>query len=179
MQLRRSLSTHPETKTTFVDVVSCDTVPDKAPTKRPAAIIANLSASDNAGTHWIAFYFNPEPPHEYFDSYGLVVPSKYGFQKLLAANGGQHYKRNCNTLQSPLSTVCGQYCMHFILMRCRGDSMENIVAEFDPDDPMNNDIRVNKSVKKNFGLKLNIFDLRFLLPRITPLIYTNYTTSLY
>jgi len=168
-QLRQALGNHPETEHIFEGVFSCDSLPTRPRGERPSAMISNLAASGEPGTHWVAFFFNSKPPHEYFDSYGLPVAHDV-YRDMLASDNGHLYVRNCNILQSPFSTVCGQYCMHFILMRSRGYTMEEIVNEFSSYDLTSNDRRVNNFARRNFGVKMDIYDSSFLLPRINSLL---------
>ena len=48
---------------------------------------------------------------------------------------------NDRTLQSPLSTVCGQYCVAFLLLRCRNVPMHAFTRLF-TSDLVANDCRV-------------------------------------
>ena len=48
---------------------------------------------------------------------------------------------NDRTLQSPLSTVCGQYCVAFLMFRCRNVSMHAFTRLFTTD-LVANDCRV-------------------------------------
>ena len=73
-------------------------------------------------------YFNKHGKGEYFDSYGLA-PSVNGFTALMERNS-KEWVYNNKTLQSLFSATCGHYCVHFVLYRCRGYSMRDIVSRF-------------------------------------------------
>ena len=49
---------------------------------------------------------------------------------------------NDRTLQSPLSTVCGQYCVAFLMFRCRNVSMHAFTRSLFTTDLVANDCRV-------------------------------------
>ena len=51
------------------------------------------------------------------------------------------WSTNERTLQSPLSTVCGQYCVAFLMFRCRDASMNAFTRLFTTD-LVANDCRV-------------------------------------
>lgn len=141
-----------DTRSIFVDVVSSDTLPPEAVSRRPCAYIANTAPAQNPGEHWVCFYFNKLPPHEYFDSYGGEPPKH--FKHFLERND---FKRNTRLIQHPSTTVCGQYCLYFILMRSKGIPFESFVNNFSKTDLLNNDATVNRAVEAYYKIKKNIF----------------------
>lgn len=90
--------------------------------------VVNTDNSNYPGSHWVAFNFT-SAGCEFFDSYGQS-PTMYGFHSIL-----QDYTvtRNSKTLQGTKSSVCGQYCILYLLLRCRGYSYNNIIARFTND----------------------------------------------
>jgi len=165
LELRTQLRAHPDTKSIFVDAKSSDTLPARARKRRPCAYISNTAKAHEPGEHWVCFYFNKldaaAEPNEYFDSTGQP-PMLASFRQLL----GESYIFNRRMLQSPLSTVCGQYCMYYIRMRSKGFSPEEIIEQFSSEDLLANDRKVNAAARKHFGTKHDIYDARFLRPRI-------------
>lgn len=67
---------------------------------------------------------------EFFDSLGNP-PEQYHrrFQSILIFNGPR-YKYIDSIIQSVTSSLCGHYCIYFILQRIKGRSMNNIVHDF-------------------------------------------------
>lgn len=97
---------------------------DRIPTNLkqfPSGLIVNTDPKDRPGRHWLAFYFESEDNVEFLDSYGHA-PEYFGFRATLY---------NTKRLQSSTSDVCGQYCLYYLLHRCRGVSMRTIVKQFD------------------------------------------------
>ncbi|VDI74587.1 Hypothetical predicted protein [Mytilus galloprovincialis] len=91
------------------------------------------------GKHWVAFHFPSTGPAEFFDSLGRS-PEYYHrrFRNVLIANGPQ-YRFSTTQVQPGSSDTCGLYCVHFVKMRYRNISMEDIVKDFSPRDLMSND----------------------------------------
>ena len=157
-QIHHILSNESTTRKRFQGVYPSDRVPKNPP--KPAAFVANLDPHNSGGSHWVAFYLPSHGPAEYYDSYGtLPIPP---FKKLL----GQNYKRSIRTLQSPFSAVCGQYCIFFILKRCNGQSMHDIISTFG-EDVTENDFILNYYIKNRFDIDLDVFDLPHLLQQIS------------
>lgn len=157
-QIHHILSNEPTTRKSFRGVYASDRLPKNPP--KPAALVANLDPHNLGGSHWVAFYLPSKGPAEYYDSYGtLPIPP---FEKLL----GHNYRRSIRTLQSPFSTVCGQYCIFFILKRCNGQSMHDIISSFG-EDVTENDFILNYYIKNRFDIDLDVFDLPHMLQQIS------------
>ena len=105
----------------------------------PAAIVCNTHDSDRPGEHWVAMYVDAERRGDYFDSYGLQL-QHVGFVDFMTEHCST-WSTNERTLQSPLSTVCGQYCVAFLMFRCRDASMNAFTRLFTTD-LVANDCRV-------------------------------------
>ena len=86
----------------------------------PCALIVNTDTSDLPGKHWIAFYYESKEKSEFFDSYGHS-PDYFDLN-------AQTY--NETRVQSSISDTCGQFCLYYLLNRCRGVSMTFVVREF-------------------------------------------------
>lgn len=76
------------------------------------------------------FHFPSKGSMEFFDSLGNP-PEHYHrrFQSILIFNGPR-YKYIDSRIQSVTSSLCGHYCIYFILQRIKGRSMNNIVHDF-------------------------------------------------
>ena len=124
------------------------------------AYVVNTSASNKNTGHWVAMWVTPYAV-EYFDSYGRDPPEKI--------------KRKCRTkqwicngrfLQSPLSSVCGQYCIYYLLHRARGDGLEKIVKEFDHDVD-ENDMLVYEFIKEQYDMhKMKYLDTTGIIQQL-------------
>ena len=131
-QLERVMGSDPFGKQQFRGVYAADQLPRKV-TQYPSAYIANTDPASMPGTHWVAFYFINKEKSEFFDSYGNP-PDFYGknFEQFLK-NNSSHWTFNHKTLQSLTSKVCGQFCLFYLLHRCRRISNSNITSWFRKD----------------------------------------------
>ena len=87
--------------------------------------------------HWIAIYV--DEIGNYFDPYGLQ-PEHVEFTNFMNEHCSE-WSPNDRILQSPISTVCGQYCIAFLMFRCRKVSMHDFTSLFTTD-LVANDCRV-------------------------------------
>ena len=126
---------------------------DQLPTKEfPGAYIVNTDTSSQPGKHGVAF-FTTEEGTECFDSFG-ENPSAY------SEHIAQWLKDDCQvvqcvTLQSRDSTVCGQYCIYFILFRSYGFSYEDMMSSL-TESTVISDKFVCKFVNKFFKLHTTV-----------------------
>ena len=148
LEIVRILKQDRFTKHYFRGVFACDQLPTRY-VPRPSAFVVNTDPSNKPGQHWVAIYITQNGEGEYFDSYGQkpTLPQLKSFLK----ENASLINFNRQPLQGPLSAVCGQYTIFFLLHRCRGSSMRNITHLFSSD-KMDNDITVNDFIKKTFPL---------------------------
>lgn len=163
LQLHTLACRCPFLKEVFIGVFPSDRIPDfrQLKNRRAYALIVNLDESQHAGSHWIAIYL---PKHrnewaEYFDSYGRppTIPS---FLKLLKKYKG--YVFNNDILQSPYSTVCGQYCLFYLCHRAKKERIPSILRYFRNQSKYTNDILVNRYVRRYFRTNLKLCDIPFI-----------------
>ena len=124
-QIERILRRDPYCKKIFKGVYARDQI------KRvsyPSAYIINSDPSTRPGRHWIAVFFDRRGNGQYFDSYGLP-PKVLGFTEFMNRNS-KKWIWNRKTLQGLYSAVCGQYCIYFVLLRCRGVSLRSVTSHF-------------------------------------------------
>jgi hypothetical protein len=132
---------------------------------RPSVIVINTDPSTKPGQHWVAVYITREGVAEYFDSYGK--PVYLSEIKWFLKKNGDAVRSNNQSIQGTLSTVCGQYCIFFLLHRCRGLSMTKIVHLFS-NDKTDNDIIVNDFVRRRFPrVKTTLYDEPFIVKQIS------------
>ena len=84
-------------------------------------------------------YVDSKRHGDYFDPYGLE-PQHIEFTNFMNEHCSE-WAPNDRTLQSPMSTVCGQYCVAFLLLRRRNVSM-NVFTRLFTTDLVANDCRV-------------------------------------
>ena len=78
----------------------------------PSAFVCNTHDSDQQGEHWIAMYV--DECGDYFDPYGLE-PQHTEFTNFM--------NKHCSEWSSDGRIFCGQYCVAFLMFRCRNVSI--------------------------------------------------------
>ena len=111
---------------TFQGVLAYDEIPNSV-SSYPASYIINTDSKNERGEHWVAVYFETQAKAEIFDSYGL---HPYGQIYLFAKRNASRVFYNKLWLQSPMSDVCGVYCIYFLYWRAHGRSLGAILNDF-------------------------------------------------
>lgn len=125
-QLWTALTYNSHTNSIFDGVYSKDRLKDIK--EKPALIICNTDDSDQPGEHWVLFYFVEPHCVEFFDSLGRDI-SFYGKSFVEFVQKFADVTKQCNKRTQPRNTsLCGEYCLYYIAMRCKGKSMEEIVS---------------------------------------------------
>ncbi|KAJ8031120.1 hypothetical protein HOLleu_27741 [Holothuria leucospilota] len=145
----------------FHGVFPSNLLPQKSFTL-PQAFIANTDEADSPRSHWVAMYFDNKGT-DFFDSFGRSPEecSPY-FKPFLKKHTKNLVRENERRLQGLISTVCGQYCLFFLLHRCRNISMDTIVSKFTKD-PTLNDSLVNEFITKRYNLDLKVNDDEYIV----------------
>lgn len=138
LQIEQCLKSDSFAKHTFRGVYSSDQLPKVRVDRLPCAVVANTDPITKPGKHWVAFYIDEHNHAEYFDSYGLK-PTLAAFKTFLTRNSVGEWITNDTPLQGAFSSVCGQYCLFYLLHRSRNRSMREIVGMFTEDDKDDND----------------------------------------
>ena len=155
-QIEKALRSEPFTKDVFVGVFSADNIAEK---EFPGAYIVNTDPINKPGEHWVAFYCTENRTLEAFDSFGGNPASYSEYIKEWMGSG---YIILSNTvLQSTNSTLCGNYCLYFLLLRCSGFSYEDVLSVFCKNEDFN-DKFVFKFVNKYFNLRTKMKDSSFI-----------------
>jgi hypothetical protein len=111
---------------------------DKLPKLKNGTIIVNTDKSSEPGEHWVAITINKKEPSEYFDSFGLP-PLHHELTEYL--NKGEFgWVYNTVTLQSINSATCGNYCVLYATLRCRGYKYIDIIELFSNNTKVNDKI---------------------------------------
>lgn len=149
LQLLNIVNQDPILKPQFLGVFASDELPDKLLSK-PCALIANTDPSGKRGEHWVTFFVSKEGIVEYFDSFGFApyIDSFKTFIDRECTEGIFNAKR----LQSATSSVCGLYCVYFLVHRVRQVKMKQVLSKFDAQDYCFNDSIVCQFVNEHFNV---------------------------
>ena len=114
----------------FRGVFSKDVLPTQIKNKECG--IVNLDNNIGPGTHWVA-YRNIDRFCEYFDSFGLMMPSEV---KKYMTTSGKQLEYSGDEIQERDSVLCGYWCLYYLLERQKGRSILDTIhnAEFDMSD---------------------------------------------
>ena len=112
----------------FRGVFSRDNLPSQINEKECGII--NLDSQIGPGTHWVAYRNIDEFHCEYFDSFGLMMPSDV--RKYLSTSG-KMILISGDEIQERESVLCGYWVLYYLLERQKGVPMLNVIhnAEFD------------------------------------------------
>lgn len=152
--LRCIINCDPILSEQVVGIFSADKIP-KNVVSFPSGLIINSDKSSGPGKHWLAMYLKSEFEIEFFDSYGY--PISYYFKQIpdiIKWSYSSKIRHNVKRLQSYDTNVCGHYCIYYLMYRCRGVSMDNIVEEFSNDFNVN-DVYVNDVINNAFQFCIN------------------------
>ena len=127
-QIYKVLKSDPQTRKHFQGVFPRDVFlrMDITPLSSTSFYICNLDEKDLPGSHWVGIEINHNDARVlYFDSYGL--PPTFEDLLLKLSSLGYEIIWNDKTLQGFDSTVCGQYCILFCLLRSRSTPYEEVI----------------------------------------------------
>ena len=131
-------------------ILSYDQIPTRVECL-PASYIFNTDKSDEAGTHWISIFFDGERRCQYFCP---LATEPYGdFYDFVEKNSREAFY-NKTTVQAPLSSLCGYYCVYHLAHAARGYSLTDVVNRFSPTDWPKNEKKVLDFVEKILDSRL-------------------------
>jgi hypothetical protein len=144
IQLQTALKNETVTKRFFTGIYSYDTLLNIK--MKPKLIICNTEPSYKKGEHWVPLFFNKNNV-EFFDSLGK--PMSYYSNNFITCvkKFAKYFKENKKRVQPVKSSLCGQYCLYFAYLKCKGYSMEFIMKT------MSNSKNVKKYVNRKFKYK--------------------------
>jgi hypothetical protein len=154
--IRHALLSNTVTAKICRGVFAADQVPSSVD-PYPSAYVVNTDKAGQPGRHWLAIYQEKDDCVEYFDSFGRD-PDHYGLSSVAK---GQRVVCQGQALQSPFSTVCGQYCLFFLLRRACGESFAHIVHLF-TSSKESNDTMVCQYINYHFDLHTVVYSDKFL-----------------
>lgn len=141
-QINKILKNDEVSKKFFIGVLPRDKLPNKI--KWPSALILNTDKSDQPGEHWLALYYDENGVCEFFDSFGFH-PDFYNITSYLKSTSNSFIYNN-KTLQGIFSEYCGNYCVLFLLIRCRNFSLKYFLEFFDKNTEKN-DLFIKSLIK--------------------------------
>lgn len=147
-QIDKMLRTDRYTRSSYLGVFPADRLPQKI-TNFPSALVVNTDPHQLPGSHWVAFYFTDKKEGEFMDSYGHS-PGFYhpAFEQFLKRNSTR-WTYNHTSLQHPLSDVCGQYAIFYVLHRSRQVNPNKIINMFGRD-KAHNDFLVRRFIHRRY-----------------------------
>ena len=146
-QLQCSIDCDVEMRRKIIGVFAADEIPRRFQSL-PYGFIVNTDPQQLPGKHWIACYVNSNKILETFDSYGLSPGTLSPFIDHFM-DTFERTLVSTKRLQSSDTNVCGQYCLFYLMCRCRGYSMKDITDLFS-DNLKLNDQYVYNFVEERF-----------------------------
>lgn len=128
--------------------------------KTPCIVIANTDPDYKPGEHWCAFFITSDRYGEYFDSFGL--PPATAHLKFMRSNC-KVWTYNKKIIQSGNSSICGNYCLIYLLFKIYGYKMSHFLKIFNNNRELNDTLLMhlyNELIEKknNFAnKKTNLF----------------------
>ena len=111
--------------TRWLGTFARDKIPELSHQQRPCALVFNSDTSDKPGQHWLALYMSSSSKDiELFDSYGLPL-SYYDLDFPF------HVRSSSRSIQSVDTSVCGHYCIMFLLYRSSGHSFMTSILQIE------------------------------------------------
>lgn len=109
---------------------------------------------------------------EFFDSFGRPPEAcAFDFGKFLKRYASKSpLKINDKQIQNIFSTVCGQYCLFFLLHRVRGMSMSSIVNLFTKRYDVNDEL-VNEFIERRYDIDLPVIDNEYIASQVAKVIF--------
>jgi hypothetical protein len=129
------------TKKFFLGVFARDELPLQM--HYPSCFVLNTAPRNNAGEHWLAFYYDKNGHCDFFDSYGMP-PANFDLEIFLNESANS-WKYNKQRIQGS-SALCGHYCILFLLFRSRSKTI-NFYSNFD-ENFSQNDKKIKNLIKE-------------------------------
>ena len=161
------------TANNFLGVFPSGKIPSVSTEIYPCCAVVNTKPHDHPGEHWVCFLKTKTNQGIYFDSYGVPPYNLPEIAEVL--DGCDSWTFNDISLQTPFSTVCGQYTIFALTHLCRGFSLKDIVQLLDDtSDTYGNDALIfsyisNKYYDILYPNKLSIANTSAILTDLTKL----------
>lgn len=151
IELRQLLAVDFNTRFIYGKVLALDELLFWPDFMKQSYIVVNNQPQYLKGEHWLAIFFpnKQTDPVEVFDSLGHP-PDSYGKELVnFLKRERSSYSFNLNPVQSQDSVLCGLFCVYFISKRCLGKTFNEIMQDFNPNDPQNNEAVILKYISGN------------------------------
>ena len=150
----------PNLKRVFYGTVPCDGLPKSPITNKPRAYIVNTDPHNQPGQHWIALW-TENNVCEVMDSYALPLDfySQAKPLKEWVLNKWKYVVTNGKSLQGLPSQACGHYALLYLIMKAKGQTLQDFLQMFSDYNRVNNDHRVGEMLKQI--IHSNVEDLPF------------------
>ena len=112
----------------FLGTYPADSIPSLKGVRKKGVIV-NTDEKNEKGEHWTAIFVDENGTAEYFDSFGFP-PLVASVQQFLDKTFPSNWKYNGTTLQHPMATSCGLFCIAFIKARASGKSFSSFISIF-------------------------------------------------
>lgn len=136
LTLELIMRTDPHTSKLFEGVFAADTLPRRL-NKNPALVIMNVDVIKKPGSHWQAVFIDKNGKGEFFCSYGL--PPFVSHHRNFLNRVCKSWKYNPVSLQALDSTVCGHYCLLYLIHKSHGYSLNDFVNMYFDENADKND----------------------------------------
>jgi hypothetical protein len=154
----------------FYGVFPSDQLPSKVAVF-PACFVNNTDPSGKPGSHWVAIYIDSNKRGEYFDSYGR--PPEILAIKSFLNEYSECWGYNEKRLQGLFSSVCGHYCIYFILQRAFGTPMSSFLDKFSSEEYEENDHLITEWLNENFELDTDAYNIDFIVNQVCHALFNN------
>ncbi len=142
IEIETILNAYKWNKFKFLGCFAADQLPDVELRQIPVCFIANVEASNESGSHWVAFIIPKDGYCEYFCSLGIsfyhwplfttYIRNSMCFESTLM---------NRKQIQSSNSNLCALYCIEFLIQRDRGLSFATILNKYSTHNLLCNDLQ--------------------------------------
>ncbi|KAF6037864.1 hypothetical protein EB796_003833 [Bugula neritina] len=135
----------------FLGVFPINKIPKVALENNTCCAVVNTKPNTHEGEHWVCFAKKENGSSVYFDSFGYPPYNLPEIGDVLEQSNNWIF--NDVQLQSPYSTVCGQYVIFFLTHYARGITPEHIIELLnDNGDTFANDAFIFNYIKNNISL---------------------------
>lgn len=125
-QLRCAVEEDVSLKSVVTDIYASDVLPTFVQSY-PSAYICNTDPSSKPGQHWVAFWFTNSRELEFYDSLGQSPEFYNSHFVRFIENNTETCVYNNVSVQRKHSDKCGYHVLYFLLVKCRGFNMSDIV----------------------------------------------------
>jgi len=149
----------------FLGVFPINKIPKVALENNTCCAVVNTKPNTHEGEHWVCFAKKENGSSVYFDSFGYPPYNLPEIGDVLEQSNNWIF--NDVQLQSPYSTVCGQYVIFFLTHYARGITPEHIIELLnDNGDTFANDAFIFNYIKNKYHSvdtsHLKIVDLPYM-----------------